>query len=87
MPNIKSSSKRVQLTRKFTAQNRAEKTELKTVIKKFEAAVAEGNREEAVSAYKAAQKTVDHAVVKGLIHQNKGARKKSQMATALNNMA
>ncbi|MBQ2960825.1 MAG: 30S ribosomal protein S20, partial [Oscillospiraceae bacterium] len=47
----------------------------------------EGNRENAVSAYKVAVKTVDRAAGKGLLHKNNAAHKKSAMAAKLNEMA
>ena len=50
MANIKSSAKRDVKSKELRAKNRADKTELKTMMKKFDAAVAEGNRETAVSA-------------------------------------
>ncbi len=86
MPNIKSASKRVLLSRAANAKNRSEKSEMKTSIKKFEAAVAEGNREAAESAYKVAVKTVDHAATKGLIHKNNAAHKKSALTLKLNKL-
>ena len=87
MPNIKSAEKRVQIAKVRTARNKAEKTALKTTLKKFDAAVADGNRDAAVSTYKVAVKTVDRAVSKGLIHKNNAAHKKSSMTLALNAMA
>ena len=63
MANIKSSAKRDEKSKQLRAKNRADKTELKTMMKKFDAAVAEGNRETAVSAYKVAVKTVRPARV------------------------
>jgi small subunit ribosomal protein S20 len=87
MPNIKSASKRVLISRARNAKNRADKSELKTNIKKFEAAVAEGNREAAESAYKVAVKTVDRAATKGLLHKNNAANKKSALTLKLNKMA
>ena len=47
MPNIKSAKKRVLVNKTKAAQNKAAKSALKTDIKKFEAAVVEGNRSEA----------------------------------------
>lgn len=87
MPNIKSSAKRDQLAKARNAQNKAKKSELKTVIKKFDAAVAEGNREAAVSTYKVAVKAVDRAAAQNLIHKNNAAHKKSGMTVKLNGMA
>jgi len=87
MPNIKSSAKRDQLAKLRNARNKAEKSALKTTIKKFDTAVAEGDREAAATTYKAAVKSVDRAVSKGLIHKNNGARKKSSMAGKMNALA
>ena len=87
MANIKSSAKRDEKSKELRAKNRADKTELKTMIKKFDAAVVDGNREAAESAYKVAVKTVDRAAGKGLLHKNNAAHNKSAMATKLNEMA
>lgn len=84
MPNIKSASKRVLLSQKATAKNKAAKSLIKTNIKKFDAAVATGDREAAESAYKTAIKTVDRAATKGLIHKNKAAHRKSALTKSLN---
>jgi len=86
MPNIKSAEKRVEIGKERFARNKADRSELKTVIKNFDAAVAGGNRAEAESAYKAAVKTVDKAAVKGLIHKNNAAHKKSGLDTKLSSM-
>ncbi|MCD8004068.1 MAG: 30S ribosomal protein S20 [Oscillospiraceae bacterium] len=87
MPNIKSAKKRVLVNGTKAAQNRAKRSELKTTLKKFDAAVAEGSRSEADSAYKAAVKAVDKAAHYGLLHRNNAARKKSAMTIKLNRMA
>ena len=86
MPNIKSSAKRVLVSQKAAAKNRAARSLLRTNIKKFEAAVSEGNVEAAEQAFKTAVKTVDRAATKNLIHDNKAARRKSIMAGKLNAM-
>ena len=86
MANIKSSAKRDIKSKQLNAKNRADKTELKTMIKKFDAAVVEGNRDTAVSAYKVAVKTVDRAAGKGLLHKSNAAHKKSAMTLKLNAM-
>lgn len=87
VPNIKSAKKRVELAKAANARNKADKSDLKTSVKKFEAAVAQGNRAQADSAYKAAVKTVDQAVRKGILHKNTAARKKSSMTLKLNKLA
>ncbi|MGN1004382.1 MAG: 30S ribosomal protein S20, partial [Oscillospiraceae bacterium] len=83
MPNIKSAKKRVLVNETKAAQNKAQRSALKTHLKKFDAAVAEGNRSEADSAYKVAVKAVDKAVGHGLLHKNNAARKKSAMTIKL----
>ena len=87
MPNIKSAKKRVLIAEVRNARNKAAKSALKTDIKKFEAAVAEGNRSEADVAYKVAVKAVDKAAAKGLLHKNNAANKKSSMTIKLNKLA
>lgn len=79
MPNIKSAKKRVKVNTTKAAANKARKSNLKTVLKNADNAVE--NREEAI---KVAIKRVDQACSKGLMHKNKAARKKSQLAKKLN---
>ena len=87
LPTIKSAKKRVLVNATKAAQNKAQKSALKTDLKKFEAAVAEGNRSEADAAYKVAVKAVDQAAAKGLLHKNNAAHKKSAMTVKLNKLA
>ena len=87
MPNIKSAKKRVELSKIAYEKNKADKSALKTVIKKFDAALAGGDRAAAESAYTAAVKAVDKAVSKGILHKNTAARKKSSMTLRLNKLA
>ncbi|MCI9605553.1 MAG: 30S ribosomal protein S20 [Oscillospiraceae bacterium] len=87
MPNIKSAKKRVLVNKAKALQNRAVRSALRTDIKKFEAAVAEGNRSEAEGAYKVAVKAVDKAVGHGILHKNNAAHKKSGMTLKLNKLA
>ena len=87
MPNIKSSKKDVIASKIAYEKNKADKSELKTALKKYEAALAGGNRAEAEAAYTAAVVLVDKAVNKGLLHKNNAARKKSSMTLQLNKLA
>ena len=84
LPNIKSAKKRVLIGEVRNARNKAAKSELKTAIKKFEVAAAEGNRTEADGAYKVAVKKVDQAVAKGILHKNAANRKKARLAKMVN---
>ena len=87
MPNIKSSKKDVISSMIAYEKNKAAKSALKTSVKKFEAALAEGDRAAAEVAYKAAVQKVDRAALKGLMHKNTAARKKSSMTLQLNKLA
>ena len=86
MPNIKSAKKRVLVAEARNARNKANKSALKTAIKKFEVAAVEGNRTEAESAYKVAVKSVDKAAAKGILHKNNAAHKKSALTLKLNSV-
>ena len=87
MPNIKSSKKDVLRIKVAYEKNKADKSELKTIVKKFDAAVVAGDRAVAEAAYKQAVKAVDQAASKGILHKNTAARKKSSMTLQLNKMA
>ena len=65
MANIKSAKKRILVQAKREAQNKAFRTNLKTVIKRAKAAV----------------KKIDQACAKGIIHKNCAARKKSTLVS------
>lgn len=79
MPNIKSAKKRVKVNATKAAANKSRKSNLKTILKTADNAV--DNKEEAI---RVAIKRVDQACAKGLMHKNKAARKKSQLAKKLN---
>ncbi|MBO4422835.1 MAG: 30S ribosomal protein S20 [Clostridia bacterium] len=87
MPNIKSAKKRVLVTKTKTLQNKMFKSSLKTMIKKYDAALQTGDKAAASEAYKAAVKKIDQAAAKGIISKNAASRKKSQFTLKLNNMA
>lgn len=84
MPNIKSAKKRVKVTKVKDARNQAARSELRTILKKFESAVSSEDKAAADSAFRAAVKAVDQAAASHLIHKNKAANKKSQMALKMN---
>ena len=87
LPNIKSAKKRVKVTASKTMQNKMFRTQLKTDIKKYEAAVAAGDVALAQETYKAAVKKLDQAVARGQLHTNAAARNKSQFTKKLTALA
>lgn len=83
MPNIKSAKKRVLVNKTKAARNKSANSALKTALKKANAAI-DTNAADKADAVKAAEKKIDQAVAKGLIHKNNAARKKSALAVKLN---
>ncbi len=81
MPNIKSAKKRVITSEARNEANKRAKSALKTELKK---ARAEGA---SAATIKSASVSVDKAAGKGLIHKNKAARLKSQLAKKANSNA
>lgn len=86
MPNIKSAKKRVKVIEKKTLRNNMIKSAYKTAVKKFEEAVAEGDKAKAETLFSEATKKIDQACTKGVIVKNTAARKKSNLAKKLNAM-
>ena len=76
MPNIASAKKNMRKSRAATVRNRAQRSALRTALKRAQAS-------DATPANKlAAVKLLDRAARKGLIHKNTAARRKSQLARA-----
>ncbi len=80
MANTKSAEKAARQAVKHRAQNVANRSRLRTAIRKATDAVASGNAETALTGLRSAQPTIDAMVNKGLIHRNKAARHKSRLA-------
>jgi small subunit ribosomal protein S20 len=79
VPNIKSSERRVRSNERKAEYNKRLKSELKTVVKKAINAQEQdlANKDDVV---KLAQKKIDHAVSKGILHKNTAARRKARIA-------
>ena len=84
MPNIKSAKKRMELSRAANARNRAFRSEIKTAIRRVreaeDTATAETHFKEAVA-------LLDRAATRRLIHPNRTARIKSQLARKVNQVS
>ncbi|MCL2696010.1 MAG: 30S ribosomal protein S20 [Clostridiales bacterium] len=82
MANIKSAIKRAELNRTQNLRNRMAKSEMKTIIRRFDEAL-KANADDKETVYTLAVKTVDQAASKGVIHKNAANRKKAQLAKKL----
>ncbi|MBL7500135.1 30S ribosomal protein S20 [Frankia sp. CNm7] len=80
MANIKSQIKRIRTNEQARLRNKAVKSELKTVVRRFREAADAGDVETATASLKVASQKLDKAVSKGVIHANQAANKKSAMA-------
>lgn len=83
MANIKSAKKRVLIAEKNRLRNVAWKSSIKTATKKA-LELANGDDKEALnSALSKVYQLCDKAVVKGILHKNTAARKKSRLTLAI----
>ena len=87
MANIKSAKKRVLIAETRTARNKAIKSEVKTAIKKVDAAVAAKDAETAKACLKAAISVMSKAASKGVYHKNNASRKVARLSKAVNTIA
>ncbi len=84
---LDTAKKRVITSKAKNLRNRMFKSAYKTLIKKYEATVASGDKNAASALYTLVVKKTDQAAAKGIIHTNNAARKKSRFTTMLNAMA
>jgi small subunit ribosomal protein S20 len=79
MANHKSAEKRIRQTEKRTAVNRARRSRIRTFVKNVEEAIASGDKNAALDAFKKAQPEMQRGVTKGVLHRNTVARKISRL--------
>ncbi|MBD1371133.1 30S ribosomal protein S20 [Hazenella sp. IB182357] len=83
MANIKSAIKRAKTNEDRRIRNAAQKSAMRTDVKKFITAIDQKDKEQATTLFKVASRSLDKAVTKGLIHKNAAARKKSRLVKKL----
>jgi small subunit ribosomal protein S20 len=84
MPNIKSAKKRMELSRAANSRNRVKRSRIKTAIRR----IREAETPEAAQMHmKGAVALLDRAATKNLMHPNKVARIKSQIARHVNGLS
>ena len=84
MANHKSSIKRIRQTLVRTERNRFYRTRLKNIVKSVVSAVEAGNKEEASTALKVANKQIHRFVSKGVLKKETAARKFSRLHKSVN---
>jgi small subunit ribosomal protein S20 len=80
MPNIKQQEKRVRIATRQRAENLRFRSTVKTLTKRLQTAVEDGDAAKIAEEHRALVRWVDRAATKGAIHANTAARKKTQAA-------
>lgn len=81
MANSAQAKKRARQAEKHREHNTAQRSAMRTFVKKVLKAIGSGDKAQAEAAYKEAVPVVDKMAGKGLIHKNKAARYKSRLNT------
>lgn len=79
MPNTASAKKRLRQNEKLRIQNRAKRSQLRGQLRRVRDAVKAGDAEAAMTEMRLAQKKIDQAAAKNLLHDNTAARTKSRL--------
>ena len=87
MAHHKSAKKRIRRNARRTEINHARISRVRTFVKKVEEAIASGNRENAQTAFRAAQPEMHRGVTKGVLHKNTTARKLSRLSARIKAMS
>lgn len=87
LPTRSSGMKHVRADKKKRDWNLQRKSALRTVLKQTEAAIADGEMEQAEELYRQAASQLDRAAGKGIIKKGMASRKKSRLAHDINKIA
>ena len=87
MPILSASKKALRVSRTKTSQNAKVRSKLARVTRKMMKLINMGERALAEQQLSQAYKTIDKASQKGIIHANKGARMKSNLASSFSSLA
>jgi len=80
MANSPQAKKRARQIERRTAVNKNRKSRIRTFLRKVEEAIVSGDKDAAVSAFRAAQPELMRGVTKGIFHKNTASRKVSRLA-------
>lgn len=87
MANTTSAKKMVRKIARRTLVNKSRRSRVRTYLRKVEEAIASGNKQDAETAFKAAQPELHRAVSKGVLHQKAVARKLSRLSSRIKALA
>ena len=87
MANTSSAKKAVRKIARRTDVNRARRSLVRSKIRKFDDAIAAGDKAAATEAFKAVEPAMMRAVSRGVLHQNTAARKISRLSKQVKSLA
>ena len=87
MANTPGAKKAIRKIERRTAVNKNRRSRVRTYLRRFDEAVAAGDRGAAEAAFVEAQSELMRAVSKGVVHKNTGSRKVSRLAAQLKKLA
>jgi small subunit ribosomal protein S20 len=80
MPNIRQQKKRVRTAGKQRLENLHYRSTAKTLAKRLETAVKDGDKDRAAAEHRELVRWLDRAAARGALHRNTAARRKAQAA-------
>jgi small subunit ribosomal protein S20 len=83
MANTKSAEKRMRQSAEQRERNRADRSTMRTAVKKVRGALDKGDAAAAAAALPAAVQVIDRSAKKGVVHQNTASRTKSRLTKAV----
>jgi small subunit ribosomal protein S20 len=83
LANTVQARKRARQAEKRRLQNRAQRSALRTQVKKVLKAAQGGDKPQAEASFREAVPVIDRLAARGLIHKNKAARHKSRLSKRL----
>ncbi len=87
MANIKSAEKRIELSAKQRARNRAQRSQMRGAVREVRQAVADGDQAKARELLASTLSLVDVTAKKKVVHPNAAARTKSRLTRAVAQMS
>ena len=87
MANTPGARKAIRKIERRTEVNKSRRSRVRTYLRRFDEAVASGDRTAAQAAFVEAQSELMRAVSKGVVHKNTGSRKVSRLAAQLKKLA
>jgi small subunit ribosomal protein S20 len=87
MANTSSAKKATRKIAARTEVNKARRSRMRSYVRKFEEALASGDKTAAVEAFKVVEPEIMRAATKGIVHKNTASRKVSRLAARLKSIS